>query len=50
VRALWRFIADGTIRAIRPPGVRRVLVDRADLDELLTSWKRSSLSTHELHQ
>jgi len=45
IRRLWHFIADGTIHPIRPPGVRRVLVDKLDLDELLISWKQLPPST-----
>jgi excisionase family DNA binding protein len=39
VRRLWAYIADGRLRAIRPPGCRRVLLDRFDLDRLLEGWK-----------
>lgn len=39
VRRLWTYIADGLLRPIRPPGCRRVLVDRLDLDRLLDGWK-----------
>jgi len=40
VRRLWAYIATGVLQPIRPPGCRRVLVDRLDLDRLLESWKQ----------
>ena len=41
VRGLWRFISAGMLHPIRPPGCRRVLVDRLELDGLLESWKQA---------
>jgi excisionase family DNA binding protein len=38
-RRLWAYIAEGRLRAIRLPGVRRVLLDRSDLDALLEASK-----------
>jgi hypothetical protein len=38
-RALWRLISAGALRPIRLPGVRRLLLDRADLDRLLDAHK-----------
>lgn len=38
-RALWRLISTGALRPIRLPGMRRVLLDRADLDRLLDAHK-----------
>lgn len=32
-------IASGTIRAVQPPGVRRIFLDRKDLDRAIESWK-----------
>lgn len=40
-RRLWEYIGTGRLPAIRPPGMRRVLLDRADLDALLAAWKTS---------
>jgi excisionase family DNA binding protein len=31
-------IARGIIRPVRVPGLRRLLIDRAALDELITQW------------
>jgi hypothetical protein len=42
VRALWRYIGDGTLRPIRLPGCRRILLDRLDLDQLLEAHKDPS--------
>lgn len=40
-RRLWALIAEGRLRAIRLPGMRRVLLDREDLDQLLDAHKAS---------
>ena len=40
IRRLWAYIAGGRLRPIRPPGCRRVLIDRHDLDGLLDEWKQ----------
>jgi excisionase family DNA binding protein len=32
-------IASGDLPAVRPPGLRRVWVDRKDLDRAIESWK-----------
>ncbi len=32
-------IAAGDLPAVRPPGLRRVWVDRKDLDRAIESWK-----------
>ena len=39
VRRLWTYIAEGRLRPIRPPGMRRVLLDRVDVDALLEGSK-----------
>jgi len=31
-RAVWRLVARGTLRAIRLPGLRKVLIDRLELE------------------
>jgi hypothetical protein len=41
VRRLWQYLASGRLHAIRPPGCRRVLLDRRDLDRLLDEWKQA---------
>jgi hypothetical protein len=40
IRRLWSFIASGVLPAIRVPGVRRVLLDRLDLDRLLEEHRQ----------
>jgi hypothetical protein len=47
VRRLWAYIAEGRLRPIRPPGMRRVLVDRLDLDRLFEEWKTSPEAVQE---
>jgi excisionase family DNA binding protein len=32
-------IASGELRAVRPPRLRRVWIDRADLDRAIADWK-----------
>lgn len=32
-------IAGGKLRAVQPPGVRRIWIDRKDLDRAIESWK-----------
>ena len=32
-------IASGDLPAVRPPRLRRVWIDRADLDKAITEWK-----------
>ena len=32
-------IASGTLRAVKPPGVRRIWIDRRDLDKAIEAWK-----------
>lgn len=32
-------IASGNLRAVQPPGVRRIWVDRKDLDRAIEAWK-----------
>jgi hypothetical protein len=39
VRRLWDYISAGRLRPIRLPGMRRVLLDRLDLDALLEGAK-----------
>ena len=41
VRRLWVYISSGVLQPIRPPGCRRVLIDRLDLDRLLETWKQA---------
>jgi hypothetical protein len=38
-RRLWAYLAEGRLRPIKMPGMRRVLVDRLDLDRLLEENK-----------
>jgi len=32
-------IASGTLRAVQPPGIRRIWIDRRDLDRAIEAWK-----------
>lgn len=32
-------IADGRLPSVRPPGIRRVFVDRRDLERAIVAWK-----------
>ena len=32
-------IAAGTLRAVQPPGVRRIWLDRRDIDRAIEAWK-----------
>lgn len=32
-------IANGKLRAVQPPGVRRIFIDRKDLERAIESWK-----------
>lgn len=32
-------IGSGSIRAVQPPGVRRILIDRKDLERAIEAWK-----------
>jgi len=35
-------IASGELTVVRPPRLRRVWIDRADLDKAITEWKERS--------
>jgi excisionase family DNA binding protein len=39
VWTLRDLVASGTLRAVQPPGVRRILLDRKDLERAIESWK-----------
>ena len=32
-------IASGVLRAVQPPGVRRIWLDRRDIDRAIEAWK-----------
>lgn len=32
-------IGDGQIKAVQPPGVRRIWIDRRDIDRAIEAWK-----------
>ena len=36
------WVAKGMVSAIRPPGTRRVYIDRQDLIRVLESWKETA--------
>jgi hypothetical protein len=36
-------IASGDLPAVRPPRLRRVWIDRADLDRAITDWKERAV-------
>ena len=38
--SLRKLVADGTLPAVELPGIRRVLIDRQDLNELIERSKR----------
>src|SRR5262245_17763645 len=40
VRRLWDYIGEGVLDPVRPPGCRRVLLLREDLERLLRAWQR----------
>ena len=40
VWTLRDLVASGAIRAVQPPGVRRILIDRKDLERAIESWKQ----------
>lgn len=39
VWTLRDLVGSGSLRAVQPPGVRRILIDRKDLDRAIESWK-----------
>ena len=39
VWTLRDLIGSGSLRAVQPPGVRRILIDRKDLERAIESWK-----------
>ena len=39
-RAVWRLVARGTLRAIRLPGLRKVLIDRLELERVIEEGKQ----------
>jgi hypothetical protein len=41
---LWKFAKEGRIRLIRPPGIRRTLIDYASLKSLLLQDKADAQS------
>lgn len=34
-------IADGRLPSVRPPGLRRIFIDRQDLERSITSWREA---------
>ena len=48
-RRLWAYLAEGRLRPIRLPGMRRVLLDRLDLDALLEAGKGAPDAGREAH-
>ena len=42
VWTLRELIASGELPAVRPPRLRRVWIDRADLDRAIADWKERS--------
>ena len=39
VWTLRDLIGSGSLRAVQPPGVRRILLDRRDLERAIEAWK-----------
>lgn len=39
VWTLRDLVGSGNIRAVQPPGIRRILIDRKDLERAIESWK-----------
>ena len=39
VWTLRDLIGDGQIRTVQPPGVRRIWIDRRDIERAIESWK-----------
>lgn len=40
--SLWTLrdlVASGKIKAVKPPGVRRIWIDRRDIDKAIEAWK-----------
>jgi hypothetical protein len=35
----WRLVKDGTLKPVQIPRIKRVLLDREDLDALIARWK-----------
>jgi excisionase family DNA binding protein len=33
-------VGSGALRAVQPPGVRRILIDRKDLERAIEAWKQ----------
>jgi len=41
-RRIWDLIRDGSLRTVKPPGCRRVLIAREDLEALARHWREGS--------
>lgn len=39
VWTLRDLVGSGSLRAVQPPGVRRILIDRKDLERAIEAWK-----------
>jgi excisionase family DNA binding protein len=39
VWTLRDLVGAGTLRAVQPPGIRRILIDRKDLERAIEAWK-----------
>jgi excisionase family DNA binding protein len=39
VWTLRDLVGSGSIRAVQPPGIRRILIDRKDLERAIEAWK-----------
>jgi excisionase family DNA binding protein len=39
VWTLRDLVGSGSLRAVQPPGVRRVLIDRKDIERAIEAWK-----------
>ena len=39
VWTLRDLVASGKLRAVQPPGVRRIWIDRRDIEKAIESWK-----------
>lgn len=39
VWTLRDLVASGKLRAVQPPGIRRIWIDRRDLDKAIENWK-----------
>lgn len=42
--SLWTvrdLVADGRLPSLRPPGLRRIFIDRQELERVLASWRET---------